>query len=100
MPPSSEILRAHSRAVPWRVSANSAEGYIAAALAGLGLVQIPAFDIAGHLAAGELVEVMPNHRPSALPMTLLFPGGPRMTQRLTAFVDWLEREVTCAIEVR
>ncbi|MGF1641004.1 MAG: LysR family transcriptional regulator [Rhodospirillales bacterium] len=88
-----EGRRNHSRPVPWRVSANSAEGYIAAALAGMGLIQIPAFDVSGHLAAGELVEVMQGHRPEAMPMTLLFPGNPRMMRRLTAFADWLERVV-------
>ena len=44
------------RALPGRVTANSAEAYIACCLAGLGLIQIPAYDVAEHLAAGELVE--------------------------------------------
>lgn len=85
-----EAGRSRARPVPWRVSANSAEGYIACALAGMGLIQIPAYDVAGHVAAGALVEVMPDHRPEALPMHLLFPGNPRGTRRLTAFADWLE----------
>ncbi len=82
--------RVHTRPVPWRVSANSAEGYIACALSGIGLIQIPAYDVAHHLAAGELVEVMPDHRPEPMPMHLLFPGSPRTPRRLTAFADWME----------
>ncbi len=81
--------RTRTRPVPWRVSANSAEGYIACALAGMGLIQFPAFDMTCHLAAGELVEVMPAHRPEPMPMHLLFPAAPR-PRRLTAFADWLE----------
>lgn len=82
--------RVQTRAVSWRVSANSAEGYIASALAGMGLIQIPAYDVAHHLAAGELVEVMPRHRAEPMPMHLLFPGTPRTLRRLTVFADWLE----------
>lgn len=82
--------RVQTRPVPWRVSANNAEGYIACALAGVGLIQIPAYDVAHHLAAGDLVEVMPDHRPAPLPLHLLFPGAPRIPRRLTAFADWME----------
>lgn len=79
-----------TRAVPWRVSANSAEGYIACALAGSGLIQIPAYDVAGHLAAGDLVDVMPDHRPEPMPMHLVFPGSPRALRRLGVFTEWME----------
>jgi LysR family transcriptional regulator for bpeEF and oprC len=30
-------------------------------LPGLGLIQIPAYDVRSHLDAGELIEVMPEH---------------------------------------
>jgi DNA-binding transcriptional LysR family regulator len=79
------------------ISANSAEGYIACALAGLGLIQIPAYDVADHLARGALVEVMPDHRPDAMPMHLLFPGPSRHMRRLTAFADWIETVLRQAI---
>ncbi len=82
--------RSHSRSVPWRVSANSAEGYIACALAGMGLIQIPAYDVAPLLAAGDLVAVMPDHQAEPMPVHLLFPGAPRNPRRLTVFADWVE----------
>ena len=56
-----------------RVTVNSAEAYIACCLAGLGMIQIPAYDVKQHLEAGELVEVMPGHRAELMPMTLLYP---------------------------
>lgn len=90
--------RTRTRPVPWRVSANSAEGYIACALAGMGLIQIPAYDVAHHLATGALVEVMPGHRAEPMPMHLLFPGAPRMPRRLTAFADWMERALRTNIQ--
>lgn len=79
-----------TRPVRGRVTANSAEAYIACCLAGLGLIQIPAYDVRAHLAAGELVEVMPHHRAQPMPMTLLFPHRQHLSPRLEVFADWLE----------
>ena len=60
-----------TRSVPGDIAVNGAEAYIACALAGLGLIQIPAYDVRDHLARGELVEILPDHRPAPLPMTRL-----------------------------
>lgn len=79
----------HGRALPGRVTVNSAEAYIACCLAGLGLIQIPAYDVAEHLAAGDLVEVMPRHRAAPMPMTLLYPHRRHLSRRLQVFADWL-----------
>lgn len=79
----------YSRALPGRVTVNSAEAYIACCLAGLGLIQIPAYDVAEHLASGDLVEVMPRHRAAPMPMTLLYPHRRHLSRRLQVFADWL-----------
>ncbi|WP_374309433.1 LysR family transcriptional regulator [Methylocella sp.] len=76
-----------------RVTVNSAEAYIACALAGLGLIQIPAYDVRGHIASGELREVMPDHRAAPLPMSLLRLRSRRFSRRLEVFADWLEAVV-------
>lgn len=73
-----------------RVSVNGAEAYIACCLAGLGLIQIPAYDVQHHLDAGELVEVMPDYRAAPMPMTLLYPHRQHLSRRLQVFADWLE----------
>ncbi|MFG1431972.1 LysR family transcriptional regulator [Xanthobacter sp. V2C-8] len=73
-----------------RVTVNGAEAYIACCLAGLGLIQIPAYDVTSHIAAGELVEVMPDHRAEPLPMTLLYPHRQHLSRRVQVFGDWLE----------
>lgn len=74
-----------------RVTVNSAEAYIACCLAGLGLIQIPAYDVRRHLDAGELVEVMPDHQAAPMPMTLLYPHRQHLSRRLQVFADWLEQ---------
>lgn len=74
-----------------RVTVNSAEAYIACCLAGMGLIQIPVYDVADHLEAGDLVEVMRDCRARPMPMTLLFPHRRHLSRKTQAFADWLER---------
>jgi len=73
-----------------RVIVNNAEAYIACCLAGLGLIQLPAYDGAPYLASGGLVSVMPEHRAPAMPMTLLYPHRRHLSRRLQVFIEWLE----------
>ncbi|MBA8821592.1 DNA-binding transcriptional LysR family regulator [Ochrobactrum sp. P6BSIII] len=73
-----------------RVTVNSAEAYIACCLSGLGLIQIPAYDVRRHLEAEKLVEVMLNHRTEPMPITLLYPHRQHLSRRLQVFADWLE----------
>ncbi len=73
-----------------RITVNGAEAYIACCLAGLGLIQIPAYDVKHHLDTGELVEVMPKHRAEPMPMTLLYPHRQHLPRRLQVFADWLD----------
>ena len=75
--------------LPARVTVNSAEAYVAGALAGLGLIQLPAYDVAGHVAAGELVSVMPHHQCAPMPMHLLYPHRRHLSHRVKLFADWL-----------
>lgn len=73
-----------------RVTVNSAEAYIACCVAGLGLIQNPAYDLRAHLEAGELVEVMPDYRAEPLQMTLLYPHRRHLSRRVQVFADWLQ----------
>lgn len=83
------VLR--SQPLAGRVTVNSAEAYIACCVAGLGLIQIPAYDVRAELAAGSLLEVMPAYRADPMPMHLLFPHRRHPSQRLRVFVEWLQQ---------
>ena len=85
----SEQGASRSIAMRGRVTVNSAEAYIACCLAGLGLIQIPAYDVKRHIDAGKLVELMPRHRAAPMPMTLLYPHRQHLSRRLQVFADWL-----------
>lgn len=71
-----------------RVNVNNAEAYIACCLAGLGLIQIPLYDVRHHLAAGELVEVLPHGRAAPMPLHILYPHRRHLSRRLQVFVEW------------
>jgi DNA-binding transcriptional LysR family regulator len=73
-----------------RVAVNNAETYIACCLAGLGLIQIPAYDVRGHIRAGELQEVMPQARAGAMPVYALYPHRRHLSRRVQVFIDWIE----------
>ena len=82
-----------------RVTVNNAEAYIACCLAGLGLIQIPAYDVQEHLRSGALVEVMPGHRAAPMPLNLLYPHRQHLSRRLKVFADWLEDLVAAHLTI-
>lgn len=77
-------------ALPSRVVANNAESYIACCQAGLGLMQIPRFDVQHLLDAGALREVLAEHRPAAMAVSLVYPHRRQRSRRLAVFLDWFE----------
>ncbi|WP_443971521.1 LysR family transcriptional regulator [Sphingobium sp. CR28] len=79
----------HTMPLPGRVTVNSAEAYIACCLAGLGMIQIPAYDVKADMLAGRLVDLMPDHRPEPMPMTLLYPHRQHLSRRVQLFAGWL-----------
>ena len=77
------------RTLPGSVAVHDGEAYVAACEAGFGLIQLPRSRVMRQLAAGTLVEVLPQHRPPALPLSVLYPHRRHVPVRVRAFVDWL-----------
>ncbi|WP_035055707.1 LysR family transcriptional regulator [Andreprevotia chitinilytica] len=71
------------------ISVSSTEAYIASCVAGLGLIQAPKSGIEAQLASGELEEVMPDWRPPALPVSVLYGHQRYLAPRVRVFVDWV-----------
>lgn len=78
--------------LPMTVSVTGAEMNVAAARLGLGLIQVPRYRVASDLAAGILVEVLPEFPPSPSPVTILYPHSRQLSPRVRAFIDWLAAE--------
>lgn len=88
----------HVVELPSQVVTNNAEGYIACCRAGLGLIQIPRFDVQHLLDAAELVEVMPAYRAASMPVSLLYPHRRQRSRRLAVFLDWFEELMQAHLE--
>jgi DNA-binding transcriptional LysR family regulator len=95
-----EGAQTRSSPVRSRVAVNNAETYIACALAGMGLIQVPVFDVREHLQTGDLVEVMPQARPAAMPVHLVYPHRRYPSQRLQIFLTWADSVLQPHLAVR
>ncbi|HEJ9094251.1 TPA: LysR substrate-binding domain-containing protein [Serratia odorifera] len=77
-----------------KVTVNNVENYIGSCLVGMGLIQIPRFDIQHFLDDGSLVEVLPQARAPAMRISLLYPHRRQRTARFSAFADWFSGLIT------
>lgn len=75
--------------LPVSVTVNSADNYAAMTKLGFGLAQVPRYRVAGELAAGTLIEVLPLHPPTPSPVSLLYPRNRQLSPRVQVFRDWL-----------
>lgn len=72
-----------------RVTVNSAEAYLGACAAGLGLIQAPLLGVRELIDRGLLVEVLPHHPAPPMPVTLIYPHRRHLPQRVRVVMDWL-----------
>jgi LysR family transcriptional regulator for bpeEF and oprC len=71
------------------VSVTSSEAYVAACVAGLGLIQVPRPGLQPLLESGALEEVLPRWRPAPLPVSVIHAHGRKPPPRVRVFVDWI-----------
>lgn len=67
---------------------NDSTALLNAALAGLGIVQMPALAVAPYLQKGELVQVLPKLASSTRPIWLIYPQRQFIPKRLEVFIEW------------
>jgi DNA-binding transcriptional LysR family regulator len=84
--------------LPSALHVNSAQTYEAAALAGLGLIQAPLMGIGPYLESGALVEILPDCRRRALPVSLVVAHRSNLSRRVRAFMRWIEEVLTPYLE--
>ena len=87
------------RAIPMRaqVTVNGTDAYQAAALAGLGLIQAPAFGTEALVASGQLVEVLPAFVAPPMPVSLMLPHRRQLAPRVQAVMAWLAQLIAPAL---
>ena len=76
------------------VTVNNADAYEAACAAGLGIIQTPRLGKAATLAAGDLVEILPDHPAAPMPVSLVHAHGARVPRRARAVMSWIAQVIT------
>ncbi|ACG71830.1 transcriptional regulator, LysR family [Anaeromyxobacter sp. K] len=71
------------------VTVNSSDSYQAACLAGLGIIQAPRAGVLPGIAAGDLVEVLPQHAAEPLPVSLVHPHGRNVPRHVRLVMGWI-----------
>lgn len=89
-----------SRTLPMAgaLTVNTTAAYLAAALAGLGIVQVPEPGVRAHLQARRLIEVLPRWRATPMPVTLVYAHRRHQPRRVQVFMDWLAALVAPRLE--
>ncbi|MEA9487862.1 LysR family transcriptional regulator [Xanthomonas campestris] len=80
------------------VTVNNGDAYLAAACAGLGIIQAPASPLQAHLDNGALVEVLAQMAPEPMPVTLLYAQRRHLPQRVRLFMDWIAQVMAPHLE--
>lgn len=63
--------------------------YLAAGLAGLGVLWLPDYMSKAHLACGELVPLFEGWRLDPMPLYVAFPPNRHVSAKLRVFIDWV-----------
>ncbi|PVB61579.1 LysR family transcriptional regulator [Labrenzia sp. 011] len=75
--------------LPATVIANDADTTHHLARQGFGLIQAPRYRFREDLAAGRLVEVLPDTPPPPLPLAAFYPQNRQLSPRVRVFLDWI-----------
>ncbi len=81
-----EQLRLHGRYV---LSVDDGNAYLAAGLAGLGVLWLPLYMARAPLARGELVLLFNDWHIDPMPLYLAFPPSRHVSRKLRVFIDWI-----------
>lgn len=73
----------------YTISVNDGMGYMAAALAGLGVVQLPTFMARGPITEGRLVPILLDWCTGPKPLHIVYPPNRHLSNKVRVFVDWL-----------
>jgi DNA-binding transcriptional LysR family regulator len=71
------------------VSVNDGSAYVAAGLAGLGIIQAPTFMVQEHLAQGTLRRVLAGWTIESATLHIVYPPNRHLSNKLRIFVDWI-----------
>jgi DNA-binding transcriptional LysR family regulator len=81
-----ERIEVHGRHV---LAVDDGNAYLAAGVAGLGIVWLPQYMATAHVASGELVPVFEGWRMEPMPLHVAYRPNRHVSARLRVFIDWV-----------
>lgn len=70
------------------LSIDDGNAYLAAGLAGLGVLWLPDYMARPHVASGALLPLFPAWRMAPMPLYLAYPPSRHVSKKLRVFIDW------------
>mgnify|MGYP001599467784 CR=1 FL=1 len=71
--------------VPW----TTGNAYLAAGLAGLGVLWLPDYMARPHVATGELVPLLQDWTLAPMPLYVAYPPQRHVSAKVRVFIDWV-----------
>lgn len=75
--------------LPTRLTVSGTDTLLAAALRGMGIIQVPHYAVARHIRAGRLVEILPQTPPTPMPVHIFYHSRRHLSVRVRTFIDWV-----------
>lgn len=73
------------------VSMNDVRTYMAAAIDGMGLAQLPLFMVRDAVARGDLVQALPGWQCAPMPVYTVYPQKRHVSNKVRVFIDWVAK---------
>ncbi|MEH6413504.1 LysR family transcriptional regulator [Pseudomonas sp. CGJS7] len=81
-----EEIQAQGR---YALAVDDGNAYLAAGLAGMGVLWLPDYMAKAHVAQAELVRLFQDWRLQPMPLYLAFPPNRHVSRKLRVFIDWV-----------
>ena len=81
-----ETVQVHGRPV---LTVDDGNAYLAAGIAGMGVLWLPRYMAAGAVERGELVELFAGWAMETMPLFVAFPPNRHVSAKLRVFIDWI-----------
>jgi DNA-binding transcriptional LysR family regulator len=71
-----------------QVRVDDTDAYVAAGVAGLGLIRVASYMVRQHIAEGRLIRLVPDIATPPEPVSILYPQSRHLAPAVRAFIDW------------
>ena len=72
-----------------RLVVNDTNSYVAAGMAGLGIIQAPTYGVHRALSDGGLVALFNEWHPEGIPVNVIYPPNRYLSAKVRVFIDWV-----------